>query len=639
MASIVFTSTDGSDIDPKFTFSSPDVNITYQVSGGGESGSFVSGVEHAAITIANGATITYTTDGDWSGVTAVSMNGDAVSGSISQFTPFTSLTYLSLHNTSVEGNISALAGMTELIYLHMSYTSVEGNISALAGMTELTYLHMYNTSVSANANCLDTQRLMTNFQAQDCGWTDAEVDNCLASLVVNEAAGDSGRDCAVTIDGTNDAPSQDGATDAFMLVEADWTVDINVDAGSQVGITEESQLAFINTDTETLGWNYILLNDITMTSPHTPIGDGTTNMTGDWDGNGFKIIDMVVSATVGFMGFIGVTTGSIADMGIVNGTASTSDDTPGGIGLLAGQTLGTVDRCYSTGSVSSTGGTGPDAGGLIGILGGASAIITDCYSWASVVANDAFGGGLIGDSSAGSVVTCYSIGAVSGTGTLGGLLGDGGVVTSSFYNSDTSGRSDDDGRGEPLTTSQMQQPSSFTDRPELVVNGGFDTDITEWSNPTPTRGNIAWDDGRIKVTNNEVDSYPYGTQAINTVIGVAYRITSDVGIGTATLVQVRVASATYTQDFTDDGRADFEFVAEGAHSSVLLYVFEAGNTGHYAFFDNVSVKELPFDFATNWAMIRWGRRSNGRLNPFGTSRYNRVDYPRLRSGEAFGGRV
>ena len=68
---------------------------------------------------------------------------------------------------------------------------------------------------------------MTIFRADECNWSEAEVDFCLASLVTNEAAGDSGRDCTVTIDGNNAAPSD--LDDVNTLVnDKGWTVTVTL---------------------------------------------------------------------------------------------------------------------------------------------------------------------------------------------------------------------------------------------------------------------------------------------------------------------------------------------------------------------------------------------------------------------------
>jgi len=116
-----------------------------------------------------------------------------------------------------------------LTYLQLGSISASGDISNLANLTLLTYLNLGGTSVTGDANCLDTQVLMTIFNGSWCSWSETEVGNCLASLVINEAAGDSARDCNVTIDGNNAAPSADGLADRDILVtDKGWTVTVTV---------------------------------------------------------------------------------------------------------------------------------------------------------------------------------------------------------------------------------------------------------------------------------------------------------------------------------------------------------------------------------------------------------------------------
>ena len=63
-----------------------------------------------------------------------------------------------------------------------------------------------------------------------------------------------------------------------------------------------------------------------------------------------------------------------------------------------------------------------------------------------------------------SITSCYATGKVTGDNYTGGLVGynyNYGTITNSYYNSETTGRSDNDGRGEPLTTAQMKQQANF----------------------------------------------------------------------------------------------------------------------------------------------------------------------------------
>jgi len=127
---------------------------------------------------------------------------------------------------------------------------------------------------------------------------------------------------------------------------------------------------------------------------------------------------------------------------------------------------------------------------------------------------------------------------------------------------------------------------------ELVTNGDFTTDLSNWTTNT-SRGSYAWDNGRAKITNDASGGYPNMSQDITTEIGKAYKVTATVEIGTATLVEVRIYDGAIlgNQQLTQDGEIEFRFTAVGTTPKLLLYLFEAGNTGHYCYFDNVSVKQ------------------------------------------------
>ena len=101
-----------------------------------------------------------------------------------------------------------------------------------------------------------------------------------------------------------------------------------------------------------------------------------------------------------------------------------------------------------------------------GAVGSNSGTIENGYSTGSVFASFGFAiGGLVGvNGNGGTIENSYSIGSVFGSATdIGGLIGvNYGTVTNSFYNSQTGGRTDNDGRGVPLTTTQMRRQSYFT---------------------------------------------------------------------------------------------------------------------------------------------------------------------------------
>lgn len=122
------------------------------------------------------------------------------------------------------------------------------------------------------------------------------------------------------------------------------------------------------------------------------------------------------------------------------------------VGGLIGQSNGTVSRSYSTGRVEGYGSVG-------GLVGEANGTISDSYAMGSVSGTWDVGG-LIGFNGS-DVNNAYSSGYVSPGG--GGLIGwlETGVVSNSYWNVDTSGRTFSDG-GVGLTAPQMKDSASFT---------------------------------------------------------------------------------------------------------------------------------------------------------------------------------
>ncbi|MBP7052690.1 MAG: hypothetical protein KBE65_16895 [Phycisphaerae bacterium] len=106
-------------------------------------------------------------------------------------------------------------------------------------------------------------------------------------------------------------------------------------------------------------------------------------------------------------------------------TGSVSGDKS--VGGLVGSNRGEVANCYSTGTVRG----GSSIGGLLGENGGD---VINCYSKSTVVGDYDSVGGLVGTNGGpylalfhvlpcGSIIQCYSTGAVTGTEDVGGLVG------------------------------------------------------------------------------------------------------------------------------------------------------------------------------------------------------------------------
>ena len=148
-------------------------------------------------------------------------------------------------------------------------------------------------------------------------------------------------------------------------------------------------------------------------------------------------------------GLTGKNEGTVSDsysIGIVSGS-----DLVGG---LVGKNEGTVSNSYSTSTVD-----GNDlVGNLVGVNGGT---VSNSYTRGTVDASG-FVGGLVGRNE-GAVSKCYSTGNVTGDEHIGGLVGQNlyGVVSNSFWDTQTSGQATSDG-GTGKTTEEMQDIATFT---------------------------------------------------------------------------------------------------------------------------------------------------------------------------------
>ncbi|HEY9165328.1 MAG TPA: LamG-like jellyroll fold domain-containing protein [Candidatus Kryptonia bacterium] len=266
----------------------------------------------------------------------------------------------------------------------------------------------------------------------------------------------------------------------------------------------------------------------------TPIGNGTTNFTGTYDGGGHTITGLYINRSstydVGMFGY--ATSATIENIGLVN-VNITGHVAVGG--LVGDNTYGTVTNCYSSGSVTGShfydgsnygsyvggliGGGGYDhvsqsyssasangqiyVAGFIGYIDVGSVIensystgsvscqythyggfagsmvsctVTNCYATGNVSGpyGSVYAGGFVGDITSVTLTDCYSIGSVSGTNYVGGFSGfdNGSSVNNCFWNIDTYGGGSADGTGK--TTAQMGESSTF-------INSGWTFSTTGWA--------------------------------------------------------------------------------------------------------------------------------------------------------------
>ncbi|HHU17190.1 MAG TPA: hypothetical protein GXZ70_03045 [Clostridiales bacterium] len=222
-----------------------------------------------------------------------------------------------------------------------------------------------------------------------------------------------------------------------------------------------------------------------------PIGN-STSFIGNYNGNGKSISNLKVERYGFYIGLFGQNEGTIRNVSLsevdikgkasvggligINkgGTVANSSVTGsiyssnGGDNSYVGGLIGYIDGgqisgCYSSATVSAP--SGDKIGGLIGSnKDGGESSITNCYATGAVTGINNIGGLVGANYSSNEITNSYAIGAVAGTGyNVGGLIGyNGGTVTNSYWDTQTSGLTSSTG-GTSKTTAEMTQQSTFAD--------------------------------------------------------------------------------------------------------------------------------------------------------------------------------
>ena len=215
--------------------------------------------------------------------------------------------------------------------------------------------------------------------------------------------------------------------------------------------------------------NITLDTDIDLTGKDwTPIGTGTRNLySGTFDGGGHTITGLTVTTNDEYVGLFGCLdrTGTVKNV-VMEGVQITNDSESSDVGGVVGFSLGTIENCSVSGSVSGTvivgGVVGAQWGGSItgcsssatvkgtlnvgGVAGQTTgnATLTACYATGNVIIEidpirNISGGGLVGFNEGNGVWACYATGNVTSTGSstgnvhIFGLLGDNYTTVNACY--------------------------------------------------------------------------------------------------------------------------------------------------------------------------------------------------------------
>ena len=159
-----------------------------------------------------------------------------------------------------------------------------------------------------------------------------------------------------------------------------------------------------------LGINITLTENINLTDMEwTPIGTDYNNAyTGTFDGGGKTITGLTVTGSNKYAGLFGrIGSGGTVKNVVLEGVQITSDNSSGYASGVAGNSWGTIENCSVSGSVSGS----FSVGGVVGYQFGGS--ITGCSSSASVKGTQR-AGGVAGTTNSGATLTaCYATGDVT----------------------------------------------------------------------------------------------------------------------------------------------------------------------------------------------------------------------------------
>lgn len=229
---------------------------------------------------------------------------------------------------------------------------------------------------------------------------------------------------------------------------------------------------------------------------------------------------------------------------------------------------GDIVRSFATGTITTNLGT--RVGGITGYSLNGS--IYNTYSSVDIMGTENTVGGLVGWLDTSDLENSYAKGIVSGEG--GGLVGVtyNSSITSSYYDSQTSGKSDT-GKGTPKTTSEMKVSTTFSNWDFDSVWGIEQTETYPYLNDPGTNGQIPQTGNRPRAAR----SGSSGSITSPVITGEA-QTTSNSSIKSGsgvTIEQAKQALLAITQSFNRNLSLRFE----GDDVKKLQYLLISKNTG------------------------------------------------------------
>ncbi len=344
------------------------------------------------------------------------------------------------------GNVGGLVGNSTRGTITNTYSS-----GAVSGTTDVGGLLGSNDSATVVNGYWD---LTTSGQVTSAGGTgltsiEMQTPSKFAGFNFTATPGASGNNWVI-VDGVgslNNASGPVGATRPMLASEYSTTIN----NAHQLQLIAMAPAASYALGSDINAANTGLGNDVWGSTGFSSIG----TFSGSFDGRNHVISGITINRPdLAYRGLFAYanSASSISNVGLVGGNVNGDSYA----GSLVGRSEGSINSSYATGSVN--GGGNYYVGGLVGWLmpGGT---ISNSYAAGMVASEHA--GGLVGRNE-GTISNSYASGAVTGT-SSGGLTGlnDSGVVTDSFWDIGTTGRSTSTG-GSGLTTAEMMKLASFS---------------------------------------------------------------------------------------------------------------------------------------------------------------------------------
>ncbi|WNY24023.1 hypothetical protein MmiHf6_13480 [Methanimicrococcus hongohii] len=264
-------------------------------------------------------------------------------------------------------------------------------------------------------------------------------------------------------------------------------------------------------------------------------------------------------------------------------------------GLIGNSTRSNISESYASGNVTTTSQT-YYAGGLVGNTRDYTNI-TNCYATGSVTANNRYAGGLATVNGGNVKITnSYSIGLVSATTSSGLAYAYSSyynpTVTNSFYDTTTSGKSDDNGNGTPMVTADMMQNSTFStwdisneefgDTVWYIYEGETYPQLTAFHQPETISAATTTDLKHIG--SNEIRK-DFNDETKAWTLNANYILDGNIDMDGVSITPIGTSSAPFTGTFT--GSEDFAFAISN------LVIDESGdNVGLFGYTEDAEFSNI-----------------------------------------------